>query len=766
MAKKLPRPENYVIIPGDRSGLSSWSPVEGAAGYIIDYYRTDAPEDRVARYYTQATRKNVLGLINGVEYFSNICAFTYEKGQEVLGLKSRNFYFVPISNSLTAQKNIALDVGDSAMINWSYMNEEHDIEFHTGDSSKLAVLPDGEITAYNEGVTNVSLTLDTGDTANVNVIIGRNNNRYHVKKTTILFTGDILPGFRSQRALSGYGYDYSQIISEGVKDIFNDVDYVAGVLNTCCDDHSVYTSEELCLDNGSLNYNCPSTLIDALQDAGMKGIFTATRHNADCGLSGLKNTSARITEAGMTPIGTLSHNPVIRKINGTRIAFINLSQVSNGMDDCSKVKEDDLGRYSDDYAELLINEAKAKKVDFIIVVMNWGVANSSVVTAKQRISALHIAECGADVIIGSGSFTPQAYEELHTSNGRVVPCIYSLGCFYSELWDLKTNSYGNMAKVTICEDSRSYSCRLTLVPTVCLNNHGLTTITPVEPVFTKAQEDVSKAIHSFYPDILFDSLPHTSLLIQGSLIIEPLTKKLPYLFEYMSIEPGRLAGPYEYLILDLTPFTVVESPMEALKNYLQKVHDIYPSEKVILIRIDLPDIGVRGKNIEEVDDDEYSEVNHLLYDLEEEAIELIHPIIIDLSEYYFLNLEAPEDHKEFEDYFYINCAKIIISIVENNPAKFYYNDPDSDIWIDRIEKYHQSLLDSPVRNQMIGDCEAADIIIANSSYNLVSQFKDELLLLKELHAELPYAKKVISDSYSNIALIRKIDELLAEMEEE
>lgn len=766
MATRLPAPSDFVIIPGDKSGLSTWLRVPGADGYIIDYFRSDAPSTLIRRIYSQNVRKNILGLENGVEYFATIRAFHYYKAEELLGDSSKPFYFVPISNALTAQPIICLAVGESQYIEWDFKNDIPDVTFKVGDTSIASVTPDGEVTGYTPGHTTVTITMDVRHKFTVDVYVERDITRNIAHSTTLMFTGDIMCPPSSQRYYKDGGYDFSNLFPKEIRSVLYTADYAAGFLKTVCDDSSPYESELMRLPSGTSNLNTPSTFVHALRDAGFKGLLTASNHNRDWGMSGLKATKKAIIGAGMNHIGSLDDNPIIKVINGLRIAFISLTQLINKVNnDASEISPGIYGRYSDSRLDEYIHIAHEKKADFIIVCISWGQKNTALTTIKQRITAQYIADAGADMIIGSGPHILQAYEEVHSADGRIVPCIYSLGNFYSGMTEIYPNKVGAIAKVTILEDTDSYSCRLELIPTVIMSQNGNNVVAPVEPVVSDAQSKADKYIRDFYPEELLDSTDKNALSIQGSHILKTLSERLKCGFIYNDSDITALfESRGEYVLIDLLNFVNEDNKEELLAEYIQQLNMIYPSGRIILLRLSFPDYGVDASDIVETED--MTKYNHILYDLEEYVIETVHPIVIDISEYYFRDM-AHTEIIEFEQDFYKHAAKIVTNILGGKHRQFYFNDMDDEIWLDRVLRYHDSIMaDRALQKMMLNRYEATDLFIANRNIHFLRSFKSQLLLLKSMHAEIPYVKDILADDYDSIPLVRAAEEMAAKMAEE
>jgi len=767
MAKRLPAPADFVIIPGNKSGLSTWLRVPGADGYIIDYFRSDKPASLIRRIYSQNVRKNILGLENGVEYFATIRAFHYYRAEEIIGERSKPFYFVPISNSLTAQPIICLEVGESQYIEWDFKNDIPEVVFKSGDTSIASVTQDGEVTGYAPGHTTITVTMDVRHKFTVDIYVDRTINRDISHTTTLMFTGDIMCPPSSQRYYREGGFDFSTLFPSTIRDILSSADYTAGFLKTVCDDSSPYESELMRLPSGTSNLNTPSTFVYALRDAGFKGLFTASSHNRDWGMSGLKNTKKAILNAGMNHIGALDDNPIIKVINGLRIAFISLTQLTTNVDnDASNISPGQYAKYSDSRVEKYIKIAEDKKADLIIVFMSWGQKNTALTSIKQRISAQYIADAGADMIIGSGPHILQAYEEIHASDGRIVPCLYSLGNFFSGMTEVYPNKVGAIAKVTILEAADTYSCRMELIPTVITSINGNNVVCPVEPVVNAAQDKANQYIREFFPDELLDSTDKNALSIQGSHILNTLSKKLKCGFYYSEPDiTALIENRGEYALIDLLNFVDADDREELLAEYIKQLNMIYPSGRIILLRLAFSEYGVNDSEILECDD--LTKYNHILYDLEEYVINTIQPIVIDISEYYFQDLSSEDDAISFEPGFYRHAAKIISNILSGKYRQFYFNEMDDEIWLERVLRYHSSIMkERTLQRMLLNKYEATDLFISNRNINFLREFKSQLLLLKTMHAELPYVKTILEDDYDSIPLVRAAEEMVEEMKEE
>lgn len=202
---------------------------------------------------------------------------------------------------------------------------------------------------------------------------------------------------------------------------------------------------------GYPDFGTPSALGDAMRKAGFNVITQATNHAYDRGQAGIRDTlnywreySDEVLTTGVydnqEDYDTLS----IRKYNGIKIAFLNYTEVVNS------------GSKRADYNIRMLKEAQVikeikkakKKADFVIVLPHWGVEYEHEPSDSQTKLARKFAEAGADAIIGCHPHVVQPMKVITTSDGRQVPCFYSMGNFTSNMFWFKCQLEG-MAELTI-----------------------------------------------------------------------------------------------------------------------------------------------------------------------------------------------------------------------------------------------------------------------------------------------------------------------------
>ena len=128
----------------------------------------------------------------------------------------------------------------------------------------------------------------------------------------------------------------------------------------------------------------------------------------------------------------------IREYNGIKIAFLNYTTLLNS----GAKKEPYYIRMYKEAAALKEIQAAKKKADFVIVLPHWGVEYEHEPSEKQEKMAKKLAEAGADAIIGCHPHVVQPVKVIKTSDGRRVPCYYSLGNFVSNMFWFKCQLEG------------------------------------------------------------------------------------------------------------------------------------------------------------------------------------------------------------------------------------------------------------------------------------------------------------------------------------
>lgn len=195
--------------------------------------------------------------------------------------------------------------------------------------------------------------------------------------------------------------------------------------------------------SGFPRFNAPTTVADALVDAGFQIVSTANNHTMDRGFQGIVRTFDNAVKAGLVPVGTARSayearsRVVIEERNGIRLGFAAYTYGTNGI----PVPQDKA------YAVNLIDPAKMREdirklrkagADAVAVSLHFGVEYQRQPNAEQRRIAREAVAAGADIVLGSHPHVVQPYEEIavpaaESADGtaRRGIVIYSLGNFIS-----------------------------------------------------------------------------------------------------------------------------------------------------------------------------------------------------------------------------------------------------------------------------------------------------------------------------------------------
>ena len=158
-------------------------------------------------------------------------------------------------------------------------------------------------------------------------------------------------------------------------------------------------------------YNSPETLADTIADCGIDLLNTANNHSLDSGADGVFATIDTLSSAGISHIGTAKGEndakDYILTQDGISIAITGwtsntddmsvgdeYSYAVNSLEDNDHKKISEMCRH--------ITELQDKN-DFVIVMLDFGSADSSSIESEQRNLAEEAAKAGADLILGTGS---------------------------------------------------------------------------------------------------------------------------------------------------------------------------------------------------------------------------------------------------------------------------------------------------------------------------------------------------------------------------
>ena len=144
----LKAPQNLFATAYDGSVRSDWQTVEGADGYILQFYNADEPEKCIKTRYAQNNSKLILGFRNGRKYVVRVKAFSYRDGKEVYGELSQPAEFTPMCHHLKAQNVITMNKGETSQIVWECRNKVPAVTFECDDSDVATVTKGGQLPLF------------------------------------------------------------------------------------------------------------------------------------------------------------------------------------------------------------------------------------------------------------------------------------------------------------------------------------------------------------------------------------------------------------------------------------------------------------------------------------------------------------------------------------------------------------------------------------------------------------------------------------------
>ena len=816
----LKAPQNLFVTAYDGSVRSDWQPVEGADGYILQFYNADEPEKCIKTRYAQNLSKMIMGFRNGRKYLVKVKAFVYHDWKEVFGESSQAVEFTPICRHLKAQNVIIMNKSETTQIVWECNNKVPAVTFDSDDNNVVTVTKGGQVTAVSDGTADITLTSENGERFTVKVEVGRDMSR---KSTSarIMLCGDIMCSLEQQRKAVKHSFDFTDTF-DSLKSTIKSADYSVAVLETTCYDGASYEYEKIRTDSGSPNCNSPSSFIEAVKDCGFSALVTANNHNCDTGLKGLDATVEHIRYSGMTNIGTLNDEIHIVDINGIKVGFIAVNSISNGLD--REIDPRLIGKYEPAHFKELTETLKNGGAEYIIAYQHWGMMNSLIVRNSQRKAAEYMANCGADLIIGSHPHVMQCTERIVTSDGREVMCFYSLGNLVSSMNELRENRESAIVDLTLIRTANGIKADISCIPTLCKNTSYGYTVTALDGRLTEDENAAKERINS----VLGDEnkiCKKPKFLLQGSAVLRNIFRDSGFYYDDTALilspvslvsEKSNLIGKAEsprnkidiskkfdtflsesesdYIVIDLytmaalscfkfgnSYYTASQSfiisdffnankdklvkispPFEeniwkgAIKKYAEIISSYYNKDKIILVRLAFSDMCVKQDQLR--NGKSRNALNNRIRMYEDYLISILQPVVIDVSQGYFSDSES-SSVTAYEPLFYDDVRQNInIALHSKSNNAFCFDKPDCRLWINRIIRYYDNMTARAYQDRLLNRTYAADRLIELTSKQFTAENAEYLIYLREKEIRtFDDAKSLLSAKYGAQKLISVID---------
>lgn len=493
-------PQNVIPIAQDTRIKVQWDKVENADGYIITFYKEADCKHIFRTRYAERTSKTLLGFQNGVEYYIRVCAFRLKNGKEICSELSTAVSCIPFSPVLKLNRNVLIMKLDEAyQLNWEINNTKPKVDFSSSDNNVVSVDENGLVWAISDGKAVISARLAADEQqlavtvvyvnrkASIDISDKENSLKPHFteidgcfvqaeKTATITMTGDIMCTINTQRNYCENDlYNFKPAFVQ-IKEMFSHTNLNIGVLETCVSHSYPYEIEERRNEKGAPNCNSPASLLSAIKNAGFDGLVTANNHCCDTGKDGLLETIEQIEKHGMINIGTFKVSTENRfslfDINGIKVAVLAYFQLHNGITE-DFTRENSmfmLNRYSSESLKRDVLSAKKNGAQFIIAYIHWGMMNSTAITDIQRKTAVEMADLGVDFIAGSHPHVVQQFDYIECENNKKVPCIYSMGNFFTGMEELKANRDSVAVQLKLTSDLQgTVKSEIKLIPCCTLN---------------------------------------------------------------------------------------------------------------------------------------------------------------------------------------------------------------------------------------------------------------------------------------------------------
>ena len=334
------------------------------------------------------------------------------------------------------ENKIVLKPGKKTRLSVLWDVKDYKVRWSSADTSVATVSKKGKVTAVADGKTNVFAVVTYNEKTvklKCRVIVESE------KTVKLAAVGDALIHeniLNSGKQKDGsYNYD---AIFEHMKDYLSGFD--VKIINQ--ETIFVYDPKKF---GGYPSFGTPVEVGDAMRAAGFNVITCATNHAYDRKEIGIQNTlnywkkyKDSVLVTGIYGSQEDYDTLAIREYNGIKIAFLNYTTLLNS----GAKKEPYYIRMYKEAAALKEIQAAKKKADFVIVLPHWGVEYEHEPSEKQEKMAKKLAEAGADDIIGCHPHVVQPVKVIKTSDGRRVPCYYSLGNFVSNMFWFKCQLEG------------------------------------------------------------------------------------------------------------------------------------------------------------------------------------------------------------------------------------------------------------------------------------------------------------------------------------
>lgn len=273
------------------------------------------------------------------------------------------------------------------------------------------------------------------------------------------FVGDISLNDGYKDLVQNNKKPFSEIINE-----FNNSDLVIGNLEAFCESSK---GENL---TKSPRLKASPESLTLLKDLNINIVSLANNHVYDNLYDGFADTIkildlSNISHLGAYPINHIYQNNLIKNIKNKKICFLNYVHETTYPKLPLEAKIN-LNIYEKNGILDDIDNVR-RKVDYVVLLLHWGIDNSHYPSPGQRKDAKSFINAGADLIVGHHTHTIQGYEKL---DKKYV--FYSLGNFCFAPFCAN----GEIYNIDYIRHSNSYILHITIDE----NNDSIANIIPIQ----------------------------------------------------------------------------------------------------------------------------------------------------------------------------------------------------------------------------------------------------------------------------------------------
>lgn len=204
-------------------------------------------------------------------------------------------------------------------------------------------------------------------------------------------------------------------------------------------------------------FSAPDSYALALKEAGFDLFLTANNHCLDRRGKAAKRTISALDSLQLDHVGTFrtaaerdSLVPLIKDINGFKVAFLNYTYGTNGIlpDDGVEVAMIDKERMKKE-----IEKSREQGAEIVVVCVHWGIEYVLLENNVQRDLTDFLVDSGVDMIIGSHPHVVQPMKVVRNeAEDKDVLVVYSLGNFISNMNTADTRG-GSIVRTTLTRDN-------------------------------------------------------------------------------------------------------------------------------------------------------------------------------------------------------------------------------------------------------------------------------------------------------------------------